>query len=482
MNSSGVPDLPIQSSYDSQDSVEKLPSVAVEIDNCPQSVIGDSRSVSAERQGVERSPGETRTESETEWPTENMKGNSHDSAHNAGSDAIRSPMFAGFGTSPIENADGGERHDTSEHQEVERSTEETRVKSEVGRPTDNTKESSNSHDNAQDPGSDAMRSPTFVGFEASPMEDADGAQQHVDIDGLDPVQPQIDGAGDDRPNTPRGNDNCPVQPLPSSPMPSYTPGGNDDGNQFQNLPSSPIPSEHLPKTTDHGRRLRVDSSAGSTGSFDRLLEMFNIKRSDRGSSPVTTGEVEEDEGRPESQHSRSPSPDSFIPNPFYHIDKAREEQEERGESNERRSPTPQKLKKESQAERVRSRDATPEIPSTPQPEPSPSHEQSEPSAFLDLSTPPSQRGRSQTRKSDAPPFPTQTSEVVDLTESPAVSPDRANDPDYTDPSPLPRGPGWVQKNEPPRRKQTRSSGRMQTMKEVSISPPQVKRGPLRRRF
>ncbi|KAH8431155.1 uncharacterized protein LDX57_008814 [Aspergillus melleus] len=68
--------------------------------------------------------------------------------------------------------------------------------------------------------------------------------------------------------------------------------------------------------------------------------------------------------------------------------------------------------------------------------------------------------------------------MIDLTQSsPLVSPG-GSDEDFARSNRLPRGPGWVQKNIPKTRRQTRQSSagaRMHRLQDASISPPAPRR-------
>lgn len=70
------------------------------------------------------------------------------------------------------------------------------------------------------------------------------------------------------------------------------------------------------------------------------------------------------------------------------------------------------------------------------------------------------------KESDSQQIQSQMAGIVDLTQD---SP--AGTPDVDGSEPLPHGPGWVQKDVSSSPRKTRASGRMQLMKEVSISPP-----------
>lgn len=176
-----------------------------------------------------------------------------------------------------------------------------------------------------------------------------------------------------------------------------------------------------------------------------------------------------------SDSSQSPSEtSSVIPNPFYKIDKAR--QERRLRDSQKIGDTTMPNWDESHVESLASGKSA-----TSAAQRNISHKQrgSSPSGsdleMIEIGSQPDRRGRTENQRSGSALLnPTQTSEVVDLTgPSPPASPalEIENGPEYTESPRLPNGPGWVQKSKPAGRQQPRPSmRRVQTLKEVSISP------------
>ena len=208
------------------------------------------------------------------------------------------------------------------------------------------------------------------------------------------------------------------------------------------------------------------SSPRSLVSFNGLLDQ-TFEDTDIAIS--NTPPVEKKGGNGDDSPSH-PSHDSYVPNPFYAIDKAHEERQQReseraddsvnyGDDEDTinaepssftgfsSSPTPRRSRRNKQTKK-------PAV--VPQ------------EASLISSVPESQWQDTRDKESTQPPA-SQTSEVVDLTQSSPASQSNSHSPEGNDENhdrsqQLPQGPGWVKKNLP------KSQRRVQTLKEVSISP------------
>lgn len=293
-------------------------------------------------------------------------------------------------------------------------------------------------------------------------------------------------------------------------------GQNESNEQDAQRPSLYVPQESGDQSTGNksipldslngGRGLNSEdiqpmSSPPSLPSFNGLLsQAFQDTEPVVGDSPPPSGA----EGKGEAERGRDSQDDSpshrsqnsFVPNPFYEIDKAHQERQRResekakdrgkddnddGENNKFvgfSTPLVPALRKTRKSQQKQESKAAPreESPVSSVSE-SQWHDPANPNPNLkdtkdkDVST--------QSQSQELPP--SQMSEVVDLTQpSQPASPEGNDNEDYARSNRLPRGSGWVQKRVPrsqqsrsqsQSQRRTRLSSRVQTLKEVSISPP-----------
>lgn len=319
-------------------------------------------------------------------------------------------------------------------------------------------------------GSPSIKSPKFSGFWSSPKRG-------------EPVESELPASKSDAARNQKESNKDTQTSIRES---------KHDGSTENRLTSAGDSNDGPTLDSDDMRPLSSDHSLVS---FNELLDR-GLKNSDQdsivnSSPPTRVGQDKKKKRKP--IHSRSPSSqDFFVPNPFYDIDKAHEEERRRQESEKipdntiddlddpsftgfssSPAPAPRKTRKSLQLSgeknnpAVRSRKGSPTstVPET-QWQDSAAKDQDKNSAKDKDSasanaTPPS---------NEAQPV-SQLSEIVDLTQSsPAASPGGSDD-DFARSQRLPGGPGWVQKNTPKSQRRTRrSSQRLQTLKEVSISP------------
>ncbi|THC98722.1 hypothetical protein EYZ11_001785 [Aspergillus tanneri] len=243
---------------------------------------------------------------------------------------------------------------------------------------------------------------------------------------------------------------------------------------------TPDPRAHPPSTsqsTAPPNRLSYEASAGldrdlemmsspeGAVSFNNLLsKLFQGKDIGDGTSRQESIK-DKDPDRPPSRSSLC----SVVPNPFYEIDRAHEE-------HRRQSSRIAKSTGTKDADSTMDYLSAAEFPSSPTSHKSPTREKPPPSASQEASLintlPESILEERAEVKEGAPPASQMSAVVVDLTQSsPLVSPE-GSDKEYITSHRLPRG----QRNAPGDRRQTRrSSVRVQTLKEVSISPPMSRR-------
>ncbi|KAL4878267.1 hypothetical protein BJY04DRAFT_221209 [Aspergillus karnatakaensis] len=164
---------------------------------------------------------------------------------------------------------------------------------------------------------------------------------------------------------------------------------------------------------------------------------------------------------------------STVPNPFYFIDKAHAERRQLSQANHERDRSFDSVsnRKRSPETAPPSHSKPPREPKPPSPEQEAEQETSQVSMIPDSFLP---------EKEPSPPASQMPEFIVDLTQSsPPVSPG-GSDEDFARTHRLPRGSGWVQKNVPSTRRQTRqsssSSRAIRTLEDMSISPPQRRRG------
>ncbi|KAH2835176.1 hypothetical protein KXW76_002637 [Aspergillus fumigatus] len=224
-------------------------------------------------------------------------------------------------------------------------------------------------------------------------------------------------------------------------------GGDDNGGQSSFLPQPteapstpqstvrPNASNDAPSATSSDDDLQLLSSPGNYFNFNHLLEqLFQGKRPTPGSPGPKEG--------PKMPGSRaSSSSSSFVPNPFYEIDKAQEERLRRRSEKAKGDAVT--------AEDGSAADSAPPKlqPSTPISRKTPTSAQPQSNWLI----------RHDQASGTQPPTASQLSNIVDLTQSsPPVSPG-GSDEDYAKSHRLPRGSGWVQKNVPSTRRRTRLS-------------------------
>ncbi|KAL4945937.1 hypothetical protein BDV06DRAFT_174337 [Aspergillus oleicola] len=242
-----------------------------------------------------------------------------------------------------------------------------------------------------------------------------------------------------------------------------------DGNA---LPSTCPPNVDSHELQDTGLtdNLQTISSPGSVGSFHKSM---NFLLSQDPSSLITKSERKSSPAEPISV-SGSPT----VPNPFYHIDKAYEERRRRNSKRSQRDQSYDRSSRESSPKSAKEGSSSPL--SRPQKRKSPSPEQEqEQEIFQGQETSQASVIPDSVRPEAREPSPPASQmQYVDLTQSsPPVSPG-GSDEDFAKSHRLPRGPGWVQKNNPTRRttRQSSSQAGIRSFEEVSISPPRRKRG------
>lgn len=281
---------------------------------------------------------------------------------------------------------------------------------------------------------------------------------------------------------------------------SSTRGSKHDGSTGNRLPAADDFNDGPTLDSDDMRPL---SSHHSLVSFNGLLKK-GLKQSNEDSttnnSPTTKGRQDKKKKRKSERSRRPSSQDSFVPNPFYEIDKAHEEERQRQESERvpdntiddldglsftgfssspapAPAPSPRKTRKSLQNKpTARSREESPTstVPETQWQDNAAQNQDKNSTDYRDTGggrVKDSANANPTPPPNEAPPA-SQLSEVVDLTQSsPPVFPD-GSDGDFAESQRLPGGPGWVRKNIPKSQRRTRlSSQRVQTLKEVSISPP-----------
>lgn len=298
--------------------------------------------------------------------------------------------------------------------------------------------SANGEDNEEGESDSPVKSPEFSGFQ-SPRAEAEPVTKPS-------PQREVSESTDAAAGRKNGNEDVPEKNEQST-------GESMPPNRYGE--EGPMPDSH---------DLQPLSSPRSLVSFNGLLDQtFEDTDIAISNTPPVEREGEKGDG---SSH------DSYVPNPFYAIDKAHQErqQQESGKADDSvnygddedtidadpssfmgfsSSPTPRKSRRTQQPRK-------PAIPS---------HE-----ASLISSVPESQWQDTREKES------TQQSEVVDLTQSSPTSPSpspshshshspEGSDGNHSKSKQLPQGPGWVKKNLP------KSQRRMKTLKEVSISSP-----------
>ncbi|RDW61238.1 uncharacterized protein DSM5745_10736 [Aspergillus mulundensis] len=259
-----------------------------------------------------------------------------------------------------------------------------------------------------------------------------------------------------------------------------SPKGDDSQSQLQSTCPPNVDSHDLQETgtTD---QLQTISSPVSIGSYHKLMNFF-----------LHPSPKREEKGSPVEPRSEPGSP--MVPNPFYEIDKAREERRQRSLPKTQRdrsydSASGRSSRQSSKPAEVDDLSSSPPKRARKRKAPSPVQDRgkergkeretspvsiipdSVQGATRDQTPPSSQMPASQMPD---PEF------IVDLTQSsPPVSPG-GSDEDFAKTHRLPRGSGWVQKNNQATRRQTRQSSAssrvIRTLDTGSISPPRRRRG------
>ncbi|KAL4901789.1 hypothetical protein BDW74DRAFT_70046 [Aspergillus multicolor] len=286
-----------------------------------------------------------------------------------------------------------------------------------------------------------VRSPRFEGFE-------DSAMMTIESDPIDLsyIRDEIQGS------SPRGDES-------QSQLQSTCPP-NADSHDLQET-----------GTTD---QLQTISSPVSVGSYHQLMDFFlhpSPKR-ERKKSPVEPGL---EPGSP------------MVPNPFYEIDQVREERRQRSLPKTQRdrsydSASGRSRRQSSKPAQVDNLSSSPPKRARKRKAPTPVQDQEQEHETSPVSILPDSVQRDQTPPSSQMPA-SQMPEpefIVDLTQSsPPVSPG-GSDQDFAKTHRLPRGSGWVQKNNRATRRQTRQSSASSrviwTLDEGSISPPRRRWG------
>ncbi|KAL4961232.1 uncharacterized protein BDV14DRAFT_128261 [Aspergillus stella-maris] len=236
------------------------------------------------------------------------------------------------------------------------------------------------------------------------------------------------------------------------------------------LPSTCPPNvdSHDLQNTGLTDNLQTISSPGSVGSFHKSMNFLLSQ------NPLSPEAKSERKSSPDEPISISGSP--TVPNPFYHIDKEYEERRRRNSKRSQRDRSYDRSSRESSPTSAKEGSSSPL--SLPQKRKSPSPEQKEPQETSQ------EQETSQVSvipdsiwpEAREPSPPASQMQYVDLTQSsPPVSPG-GSDEDFAKSHRLPRGSGWVQKNNPTRRQTRQSSSQAGIRVEVSISPPRTKRG------
>lgn len=311
------------------------------------------------------------------------------------------------------------------------------------------------------------------------------------------------------------------EPVETEPPTSKTDAAISQKESNKDTQSSTRGSKHdgstgnqLPAADDFNNRPTLDSdgmrplnSHHSLVSFNGLLKK-GLKHSDEDSttnnSPSTKGRQDKKKKRKSERSRRPSSQDSFVPNPFYEIDKAHEEERQRQESQRvpdntiddldgpsftgfssspapapapAPSRSPRKIRKSLQNKpTARSCEESPTstAPETQWQDNAAQNQDRNSTDYRDTgdsSVKDSANANATPPPNEAPPA-SQLSEIVDLTQSSPPVSASGSDGDFAKSQRLPGGPGWVQKNIPKSQRRTRlSSQRVQTLKEVSISPP-----------
>ena len=285
-----------------------------------------------------------------------------------------------------------------------------------------------------------VKSPEFSGFQ-SPRSEAEPATKPSPPREVSESTDAATGRQENGEDVPEKNEQCTGEW-------SIPPNANSYGDEGPMLDSND---------------LQPLSSPRSLVSFNGLLDQ-TFEDTDIAISNTPPVEKKGENGGDSPSH---PSHDSYVPNPFYAIDKAHEERQQResekaddsvnyGDDEDTinaepssfmgfsSSPTPRRSRRSNQS--TKSAVALQE-------------------ASLISLVPESQWQDTRDKESTQPPA-SQMSEVVDLTQSSPASQSRSPEGsgDHDKSQQLPQGPGWVKKNLP------KSQRRVQTLKEVSISP------------
>ncbi|GFG06591.1 hypothetical protein IFM5058_02997 [Aspergillus udagawae] len=244
-------------------------------------------------------------------------------------------------------------------------------------------------------------------------------------------------------------------------------GGDDCGDQSNSLPHAtegpstprstvpPNTFNDAPPATGSEDELQLLSSPDNFVNFNRLLEQLFQGKLPTPGSPVPKNEPGDSPGMPRSRASSSSS--SFVPNPFYQVDKAHEDRLQRGSQKAKGHTVTEEDGSAVDSAPPKSQLSTPisrKTPTSAQPQRSPTPQDQSLMSSIEESN---WLNRHDEASGTQPPTASQLSTIVDLTQSsPPVSPG-GSDEDFAKSHRLPRDPEWVQKNVPSTRRRTRLS-------------------------
>ncbi|PWY78133.1 hypothetical protein BO94DRAFT_626712 [Aspergillus sclerotioniger CBS 115572] len=282
--------------------------------------------------------------------------------------------------------------------------------------------------------SSPIQSPQFVGFQSPGADSTSASKASREEQASGSALPLSGQDTEDDRNDRQPDDDLEIKDPPSALHSTHLPVDPDEGNE-----AAPLSDNEL----------QMISSLVSAMSSNCLMEKyFPPAVKGEAATPPTKQEPEDSLARSPSQSSTC----SFVPNPFYEVDRAEEErQRQRAARKGRRNGNPDGGDGTMEGFSL-ARSVSPVAGRSPRVKKSPVEEPSS------ISVVPESVPRYYEEPGQAPPkSPASQVSFVDLTlSSPPQSPG-GSDEDYARSHQLPRGSGWVQKNVPRTRRVTRQS-------------------------
>ncbi|KAL1958832.1 hypothetical protein VTO42DRAFT_3669 [Malbranchea cinnamomea] len=310
-----------------------------------------------------------------------------------------------------------------------------------------------------DAGSPAIRTPTFVGFNTNDFPEHSKSSLEENNRGSHSSQDSLFIMDKTQKSTLKNNVSSLAAAQQLNPRHTWSFGPSEDGMQY-------LPEVDL-TVTHSTQREKIGSSTSDVSPHSSPLfppSQDNLNQEDQSKFSTLPGNVEESQPAGKRRDSNA---SSTVTNPFYEIDRQYGvvESDHSSASEFISSTAPARLTTQKKQRRRRRREAmsSPHKPSASPQHGVATHDGSDAESII-------QRNRSPARLSQPP---SQSAEVIDLTQLSEFESPGNSDGDYAVSRGLPRGSGWVKKKYP-------RHGRARSARRANTSPSRRGRGILRR--